>query len=249
MKVKTIVFTGIFVILFSVIAYSGYQLYLIQHNNADEAKNHDRLMEYRPALPSADENGAITEPKVNQKIVDLQAKYPDAVGWITVPNTKIDYPFAQAADNNFYLHRDLDKQYLFAGTVFMDHRNRRDFSDFNTVLFGHHMKNRSMFGDLQKFNDQAFFDANKTGTIFLADKTYTIEFFAFIVLKPSDAVIYDPTVSDPVDEAAFLAHAKDKARFYRDIGVTTSNRIVTLSTCNYEFNDARMVLLGRLVEM
>ena len=245
---KKVIITVLSVFFISLIAYSGWQLWNIQSNYADEAKNHDRLMEYKPTLPSANESGSITEPKVNQQIVDLQAKYPDAVGWITIPNTKIDYPFAQAADNDFYLHRDLDKQYLFAGTVFMDYRNSRDFSYFNTVLFGHHMKNRSMFGDLQKFNDQSFFNDNRTGTLFLADKTYTIEFFAFIVLKPSDAVIYDPTVSDPADEAAFLAHAKDKARFYRDIGVTTSDRIVTLSTCNYEFNDARMVLLGRLRE-
>ena len=65
---------------------------------------------------------------------------------------------------------------MFTGTIFMDYRNHRDFSDFNTVIYGHHIKNGSMFGTLQKFNDQSFFDDNKTGTIFLADKTYPKEF-------------------------------------------------------------------------
>jgi len=246
-KIKITVCVVLAFCFIAVIAYSGYQIWQIQSNYNQEARIHDQLMIYKPSLPQTPGDGVFA-PKVNQAVVDMQARYPDAVGWITIPNTKIDYPFVQATDNDFYLHRDLDKNYLYTGTVFMDYRNHKDFSDFNTIIFGHHMKNGSMFGTLQDFNDQSFFNANKTGTIFLADKTYTIEFFAWIVLKPNDAQIYDPTIVDVTNRQAFLDHAKSMARYYRDLGVTPDDHLVTLSTCNYEFDNAREVLIGRLAE-
>ena len=109
------------------------------------------------------------------------------------------------------------------------------------------MRNGSMFGTLQQFNEQAFFDANSTGTLFLADKTYEIKFIAFAVIPPDDAVIYDPAITTAEERIAFLEHIKAAARHYRDIGVAEHDQIITLSTCNYEFHNARMVLIGRLV--
>lgn len=239
--------------LVAVAAYSGYQIWLIMRNNAQEANLHKQLLSYKPTLPSEATGGApastTSSPKANPRIVDLQARYPDAVGWLTVPGTRIDYPFAQAKDNAFYLHRGLNKHPLVAGTLFMDYRNSKDFSDFNTIIYGHHMKNRSMFGDLQEFNDRNFFDNNKAGTIFLAAKTYKVDFFAFVVIKPDDADIYNPTISAEADRTAFLTHVKSASRYYRDPGLGADDHIVTLSTCNYEFNNARMVLIGKLTEI
>ncbi|MCL2654881.1 MAG: class B sortase [Coriobacteriia bacterium] len=249
MKKKNILFRIIALVLVVVIAYSGYQVWLIVDNNAKEANMHKQLLLYKPALSSGAEGVASLSapvPKVNPQIKGLQAKYPDAMGWLMVPGTNIDYPFARARDNDFYLHRDLNKRPLFAGTLFMDYRNSDDFSDFNTVIYGHHMKNRSMFGDLQEFSTKKFFDTHKAGTIVLVNKTYQINFFAFAVIKPNDANIYDPTIKTEVDKAAFLSHVKSAARYYRELGVGTKDQIVTLSTCNYEFNNARMVLVGTL---
>jgi len=255
---KKIVFSVIAIVLFVTLTFSIIQLRLIQSSGAEEAALHKQLMEYKPELtvsasepapPALEPVSPASTPKGNQNILDLQAKYPDAVGWITIPNTNVDYPFVQAKDNSYYLRRDLDGKTLSAGTLFMDYRNSADLSGFNTIIYGHNMKNGSMFGTLKDFDDQTFFDANQTGTVFIANKTYAIEFFAYIVLKADDSSIYDPSVSDPLDETAFLAHAKSAARYYRDIGVTAGDHILTLSTCDYEFNDARMVLLGRLKEI
>lgn len=251
-KKKRVLFGIIVAGLAAVIAYSGYQMRLIADNNAKEAKTHQRLLSYKPAsLPQrgADAGSQPLAPKANQRIRDLLEKYPDAVGWLTIAGTRIDYPFAQADDNDFYLHRDLDKGPLFAGTLFMDDQNSRDFSDFNTIIYGHHMKNGSMFGDLQKFNDKSFFDATKTGMIFLADKTYEVNFFAFAVINPNDPNIYYPTLAAEADKVDFLTHVKSASRYYRDLDVGPDNHLVTLSTCNYEFNNARMVLLGLLKEL
>lgn len=261
MKLKQILFSGIVLILIAIIGFSGYQLWDIHRNNAQESTMHDRLLTYRPTpqtspqttwqtspLFDVDDNpGSCAAPVANQSIIDLREKYPDVIGWLYIANTRIDYPFAQAHDNEYYLHRDLDRNRSTAGTIFMDYRNSNDFSDFNTIIYGHNMRNGSMFGTLENFNDLNFFNTNVTGTIFLANETFEIEFMAFAVIKPNDAVIYNPNITTEADKIIFFDHIRNTARYYRDINITTNDRVITLSTCNYEFNNARMVLIGRIL--
>ena len=103
------------------------------------------------------------------------------------------------------------------------------------------MKNGSMFGTLKAFADRQFFEANTHGTIFLPRETLTLEFFAYLVVKSTDEEIYS---IDPGE--SYFEHIKRCARQYRDIGLSREDKIVTLSTCAYEFDDARMVLLARV---
>lgn len=206
---------------------------------------HRTLMQYRPTVHAS--VGDISMRHVNQSIADLQQSYPDAVGWLHVPNTKIDYPFVQAEDNAAYLHLDLDGAWSAAGTLFMDARNESDFSDFNTIIYGHHMQNGSMFGTLQHFNDQTFFAENPTGTVVLLDTVYQVQWMAFAVTQPDDTIIYNPQIETNADRLIFLEHVRNLARHYRDLEVDEYDYMLTLSTCNYEFQDARMVLIGRLV--
>lgn len=105
-----------------------------------------------------------------------------------------------------------------------------------------------MFGTLRQFNDQAFFEQNRSGTLFLVDKTYKIDFIAFAVIPPDDAVIYDPMITTDTERSVFLYHVRSVARHYRDANVTTEDRFITLSTRNEGFNDVSMVLIGRLME-
>ena len=251
---------------FAVIGFSGYQLWSIHLDNAQESQLHNRLMQYRPQMHqpifeehSAHETSSDVAPNgstddifrtsiANKSVAELQAAHLDAVGWLTIPNTKIDYPFAQGDDNDTYLHLDLEQRLSKAGTLFIDYRNSRELTDFNTIIYGHHMRNGSMFGTLQRFNDLTFFETTSAGTLFLADKTYEIELFAFMVIPPNDLVIYSP-VTTTGDAAVFLDYVKSAARYYRDIDIMANDRLLTLSTCNYEFDDARMVLIGRLTEI
>ena len=262
MKVKLILLRSVAFVLIAIIGYSGYQLWGINQMHAQEAQIHSRLLHYKPVPlgsgPSISPASSpyIAEPKLkpkpvlNQSILDLQAEYNDVVGWLTIPGTQIDYPFAQSNDNDYYLHMDLDQNRSAAGTIFMDYRNSKDFSYFNTIIFGHNMRNGSMFGTLQDFNDRDFFDNNKTGTIFLADRIYEIEFMAFAVIKPDDPVIFNTDIVRDIDKIAFLDYVKNAARHHRDIdiGVASRDRVITLSTCNYEFDNARMVIIGRILQ-
>ena len=269
LKKIIILICSIFVLCFiALIAYSGYQLWRLNIRYADEAQVHRLLLPYKP-LDAGHLNGESTSGTApgkgpstgygqdagygpdagyrsdvlaeNQSILELQAQYPDSVGWLTILNTKIDYPFVQYEDNDYYLYRDISGTYAAAGTIFMDYRCTNDFTSQNTILYGHHMKNKSVFGSLDAFNDSRFFDENRTGVIYLANETLSLEFFASMVVEPSDYRIYGLMVDDD-----YFSHIKQNARCYREIGLTASDRIVTLSTCSYEFHDARMVLLARV---
>ena len=190
----------------------------------------------------ASPSGGIT----NSGIVSLKEKNHDVLGWITIPHTAIDYPFVQAADNAYYLHRDLNGDYLYAGTTFMDYRNAADFSDGNTILYGHSMKDGSMFANLRRFADREFFEVNNRGTIFLADQTLQVEFFAFVYADARADRIYSRYNSKNT-RIVFLEYLRKNAANYRDIGASESDSFVTLSTCVNSSGDERMVLIGRIV--
>ena len=108
---------------------------------------------------------------------DLSSINSDYQFWINVEGTNIDYPVVQGSDNDFYLNHDFNKNYLPAGSIFLDYRN--DFeTDYNTVIYGHHMRNSTMFGQMEKFKKEDFFEKNKTITLTSKDDIYEYEIFA-----------------------------------------------------------------------
>jgi len=215
-----------------VICYSGYRLWDIQADYREEKAVHNAVLEYRPRQ----------DDTVNQNVIDLKAEYPDAAGWLTIPNTSIDYPFVQSKDNDYYLRRDINGSYATAGTLFLDYRCNQDFTSQNTIIYGHHMKNGSMFGGLRFFNERAFFDANRQGTIYLPSNTLALEFFAYLVINPNtEEELYSTVLKETYHD-----YVRQNARHCLDIDMAEGDRIVTLSTCSYEFENARMVLLAKV---
>ena len=240
----------IFVILLlcfaAVIAYSGYRIWLIQDDYNREKQIRDIAMVYKPNvgidLGDIQNMESQAEYIVNLSIVDLREAHPDAIGWITIPNTNIDYPFVQSGDNDYYLHRDINGDRAAVGSIFMEHNCSSDFSSPNTIIYGHHMKNESMFGTLKYFNDKTFFEQNEHGFIYLPYENLKLEFFAYMVVSPNDREIYSVELSD-----TYFDYVKQNARYYRELGLAEGDKIVTISTCAYEFDNARMVLLARVV--
>lgn len=172
---------------------------------------------------------------------DLSAINSDYKFWINVEGTNIDYPVVQGDDNKFYLNHDFYKNYLPAGSIFLDYRN--DFeTDYNSVIYGHHMRNSTMFGQMEKFKDKDFFDSNKVINIKTNDNTYQYEIFA-IGVYDSDFGYNDVDFSNEEDFNNFLNKILSKSMYSRDI-VTSKNQIITLSTCSYEYDDARTVIFA-----
>jgi len=224
-------------LLIAVIGVSGWQLWTIHEDNERERRMHGEALQFKPP---GDSDG-----RENPQIAALRAKHPDAVGWLCIPGTRVDYPFVQAQDNSYYLRRDLNGEPAQAGTIFMDYRCDPGFGGLSTILYGHHMRSGSMFRDVSRFGGAEFFEQHKTGEIILLDRNITLEFFACAVVKADDRVIYSQPRTGEEQDALLLA-LKAQAKQSRDIGVTAADRIVLLSTCSYQFDGARTVLAGRV---
>lgn len=184
----------------------------------------------------------------NWPIVDfesLQAINPDIIAWIFIEGTNINYPVVQGPDNSYYLHRLSDGSYNGAGSIFMDYRNESDLSDRNTVLYGHHMKNGSMFQNITKYKDPSFYEAHPVCLIMTPNGNYKLEFFAGYVIDMNSQAWKMEFESDE-EYTRWLEDAISKSTFTSTIKPTAQDRVVTLSTCTYEYSDARYVLAGVL---
>ena len=175
----------------------------------------------------------------------LQSQNPDIVGWITVAGLGVDYPVVQGADNSFYLEHTAEKKYNRLGSLFLDFRANRDFSDFNSVVYGHRMKSGRMFGQLERLRERAVFDRITEGALHLPGKTCRLEIFA-VVAADSHSEFYQYIFPTPQSRRAHLEMIQAHAIFYRDIGVTADDKLVALSTCSYEYEGARTLVIARI---
>lgn len=216
------------------LAYGGFALW------QDAALRHGafagaELLHYKPAVLAAE----------NPTLAELQAVNPDVCGWLTVDGTNIDYPVVQGATNMDYVNRDVYGDFSLAGAVFLDSRSAADLTDAYTVIYGHHMDNGAMFGDVARFAEKDFFEAHPGGSLSLPDAAYTIRFFACVQADAYDAAVYTPErYTDGVQP--LLDYLAAQAVQRRDIGVTASDRIIALSTCAGSETNGRVVVFGQL---
>lgn len=201
----------------------------------------EKLIEYNKA------DNSYEKIRVEKEEENLYDKYEDYRGWIKIDNTNINYPIVQGKDNLFYLDKDINKNYLSSGSIFMNYLNH-GFNDENTVLFGHHMRNKTMFAQLKKYKEKEFFYGDNDIVIEVEnDKVLKYKVFSAYVTDSKDN--YIKTNFDDKDQyKEFLEDIKNKSLYKSDIDVNENDKIITLSTCSYEFNDARMVVHGKLLK-
>lgn len=157
-------------------------------------------------------------------------------GWIQIDNTQIDYPIVKGEDNDFYLNHNYDLSKNIAGAIFMDRRNLGNSYDQHTIIYGHYMKNGSMFTDLNSFLDPEFYENNKYIVYRDLFKNYTYEVISAYYVSADDYDLAYDITSATVDE--FINNSIfDTEYVYKD-----SDRILTLSTCNYILNNGRMIV-------
>ena len=175
----------------------------------------------------------------------LQSVNPDIRAWLYMSGSSIHYPVLQAEDNSTYLYRLADGSSNAHGSLFIDCRNAGDFSDWNTLIYGHNMKDGSMFGGLKKYRKQAYYDAHPEMTLFTPEKTYRMEIFAAVTTDVSAAVYRVPAAREERDE--LVQWAQRNSEIECDVSIGTEDRIVTLSTCTGG-DDDRFVVLAVLRE-
>lgn len=169
--------------------------------------------------------------------------------WITIPNTNIDYPVVQTDDNQFYLKKDFNKKKSSAGTVFMDTLNNF-MTDKNVVLYGHNMRNKTMFNNLIKFKDKNFFEQNNKIVIKNTSNGKEYIYEVFSAYHSDNNFNYNTVVfNENYTYEQYLNDIKKKSLFKKNIDVTTKDRILTLSTCSYEFKGAKTTVHAKLIEV
>lgn len=180
--------------------------------------------------------------------VDFEAlllENSDIIGWLYCANTPINYPVVQADNNDRYLRRDLHGEYLRTGTLFADYRCSAVGTGQNHIIYGHNMKNSSMFGTLVNYKEQKYYDEHPVLYYLTPDHDYKIELFSGFTAD-ADSDIYRTEIGDAEAFEAFLQEIIAKSTFATDISVSGEDKIVMLSTCSYEFNNARYVVFGKL---
>lgn len=174
---------------------------------------------------------------------------PDICGWVTMENTHIDYPVLQGSTNHTYINRDVYGEFAMAGSIFLDSRNARDFTDTCSLLYGHYMENNKMFGDLELYKDQTFFEENRAGTLMLPEKNYELEIISCMLVSAASDIITDPTQWQDANINSFWNYVeKNSLHIHEELleDLKSSGgpvKILTLSTCSYEFTDARTVVV------
>lgn len=232
---------------------SAYILYSEQreYDEGDAAYEQVRAMKLRePGTEEGvqDSTSADFLAKENKKVdfAALKQVNADVMAWIAADDRIIDYPIVQGTDNEYYLTHLFTGSKNKLGTLFVDYRTPGDFSEKSTVIYGHNMKDGSMFASLTQYKDQEYYDGHPYMQLFTPDGAYRIEFFAGIVADGDyEFIQYD--FDGDSDFLAYIETLKSDSTFRSDVSVNANERIVALCTCSYEFNNARYALFGKLV--
>lgn len=240
MKKKRILNIAIYLILFLILICSGFKLYFWYKDkkNNDEAteqlKNNVKLEKIKK------------DNSNNEKyIVDfkkLKSENSDVVAYIKVNNTNIEYPIVKTSNNNFYLNHSFDKSKNSRGWIFADYKNKFDNTDKNIVIYGHNMRDESMFGSLKNIlNEEWYNNAENKNITFLTEKeNYIYKVFSIYKIESEDYYIKTNFKNDE-DYEKFLNTIKNRSIKNFDINLNINDKIITLSTCANN-NKYRIVL-------
>ena len=234
---------------------SGLQLYQIYSEYKAAEEQYKELEQYvsvpLTSLPElvredaeGEEQAEVQETEMLQcPQVDfdvLREINPEVVGWLIIEGTRINYPVVQGEDNEFYLTHQFDGQNSSSGCLFLDVKNDGSFQEFNQIIYGHYMKNHSMFHDLLNYKSQEYFDAHPEGWLITPSAAYRLQFFSGYVSDVfGDA--WNSSFSKK-EYLEWLSDCKERSAFSSDAVPTADSRVLTLSTCSYEFQNAKFVL-------
>lgn len=207
----------------------------------------------KSAYTNISEKTAKVDPKQFTGVVDwkaLKKVNPDVQGWLYQKDTVINYPVVQGTDNDTYLHTRFDKQWSGGGTLFVDCRMEKDFKGFNSIIYGHHMKDGSMFRSIRGYTkEDGYYDKHKTLELATPHGNYHLVVFSAFITKATDEDTYKMTY-DEAEKQAYIDRAWERSELpitRNSVDVTKNDRLVTLSTCAYDYEEARYIVMCKMV--
>lgn len=187
--------------------------------------------------------------KIRSGFDELLKQNDQVVGWITIEDTQIDYPILQSDNNTDFLTKNFYGNESIAGSIFLDYRNDITASDPNVIVYGHRMKDGSMFQHLIKFLDKDFFESHQTFTFDTLYDSYEAEVFA-VYKTLTDFNYIQTDFSSDQEYEQLLEDIQDRSIYQTDVDVNAASQIITLSTCDSTLdpNDGRLVVHAKLMK-
>lgn len=206
-------------------------------------------------VPQIDPNGTeppneeLEIPPISVDFENLIKLNPDIVGWIYVPGTGINYPIVQTNNNYFYMYHNVKKEQARSGCIMMDYKNSNDFSDRNTIIYGHLMNSETMFGELNHMTyDEEYLKSHLVAYILTPTKNYRIDFITVRTVPAATDPYYNIFVAKE-DLTNYLKGLQSGSIYYNCEDPDAIEHIVTLSTCNKSFSGARLIVIGNIKEI
>jgi sortase B len=234
-------------LLIVLIMYGAYYLKnKISNKNVEGSISEDQLIgDVNKEVISSEGQGI----NLQEEIVALNLKYPDAVAWLMVPGTSIDMPIFKGANNERYLRNDRDNNKTSWGETFMDYRNDINNMDnmSHFIIYGHNTEVDSHFTPLMNYKNEEFLNKHKTIEMSTIKGNYKWEIFS-VYITDTNFFYIDTVFSDLNEYGKFLNTLKSKSMFDTKVGISSSDTILTLSTCEYSKTNGRFVVQAKLVK-
>ena len=233
---RIIFLAALAIFIFAAVKLIGYGL--AYYKGSSEYKG---LQQY---VTQAEDSEATTEGDEGEKVfsVDfaaLKELNEDCIGWIRFDNIDISYPIMQGDDNDYYLKHTFEGQAVTAASIFMDYNNTPNFTDQNTFIYGHNMKDKTMFGKLNNYKDEDYYKENPYFYIYTPDYTYRYDIFSCYLADVENEADSFYTQFGSLDAfESFINNVKERSAYDTGVEVTTDDHVITLMTCNkagYEY--------------
>lgn len=223
----------------------------IQKNiNIEEVPNTERTQIIKPVEEVPKENpywDYINMNMINVDFYDLKKTNPDVVGWLKVNGTNINYPFVQTKDNKYYLTHDFNKTYNEAGWVFLDYRNDKT-NNKNTIIYAHARNDKTMFGSLKNVLSNGWLNNTNNYVVKISTETENTLWQVFSVYHiPTSSDYLQTSFSNNTEYQEFLNMIKNRSSYTFNTNVSTTDNILTLSTCFNTVND-KLVMHAKLIK-
>ena len=248
-KLINIILVAIIIVCLSIIGYKYYNY------NKDDKLNSE-IQDLQPVINEASdldnnssgENDGQDQSKEGNYVnsaneEELKSINSDYKMWIQIENTNINYPVVQGSDNDYYLKHNFRKESNISGTVFVESANDID-NDKNIILYGHNMRNGTMFNNITNYKEESFFNEDNKISIIMNNTLYEYEVFSVYVKNVSEVNL----AIGFANEDEFINYAYNEAEeslYKKDVDFSAEDNLITLVTCSYEFTDARTIVVAR----
>ena len=200
----------------------------------------DNYLQYQGAH---DSSMLVYKPELNDVIDEERLISENQIGWITITDTDIDFPILQGEDNYEYLNKDPYGEFKLSGSIFLDYRNDPEFNDAYSIIYGHHMEHNAMFGSLDQYQEQSFFDTHRTGQITTKNAVFDLKIFAVCTVDDSDQTVFNPVSKT---EETMKSALKERALIYAE--PDPEGQIVALATCSATEDKERLIVAGTITK-